>query len=149
VGRLVTVFRLPLLSGVASGAAIVVAISGCAPGQSSTSVDAVVRVTERDFHISAPRQVRAGDVLLRVKNRGPDAHELLLIRDDDGRLPFRGDGVTVNEESLKSDEVGVLEPGAPNSLRELQVHLTPGRYVLLCNMSGHYLGGMRATLVVR
>jgi uncharacterized cupredoxin-like copper-binding protein len=93
--------------------------------------------------------VQAGNVLFRVKNRGPDAHELLLIRDDHGRLPFRGDGLTVDEESLQREEVGVLEPGAPNSVRELEVHLTPGRYVLLCNMSGHYLGGMHATMVVR
>ncbi len=44
---------------------------------------------------------------------------------------------------------GVLEPGQPGSVRELNVHLRPGRYVLFCNMSGHYLGGMHTTLVVR
>jgi len=27
--------------------------------------------------------------------------------------------------------------------------LEPGRYELLCNMAGHYLGGMRTELVVR
>jgi uncharacterized cupredoxin-like copper-binding protein len=27
--------------------------------------------------------------------------------------------------------------------------LAPGRYVLFCNMSGHYLGGMHRLLVVR
>ena len=31
----------------------------------------------------------------------------------------------------------------------LDVHLAPGRYKLLCNMSGHYLGGMHTALVVR
>jgi uncharacterized cupredoxin-like copper-binding protein len=30
----------------------------------------------------------------------------------------------------------------------LHLHLTPGRYVLFCNMAGHYLGGMHRTLVV-
>jgi uncharacterized cupredoxin-like copper-binding protein len=28
------------------------------------------------------------------------------------------------------------------------VHLAPGRYVLFCNMTGHYMGGMHSTLVV-
>ena len=41
-----------------------------------------------------------------------------------------------------------LEPGQPGSVRELALHLRPGRYVLLCNMSGHYLGGMHTELVV-
>jgi uncharacterized cupredoxin-like copper-binding protein len=31
----------------------------------------------------------------------------------------------------------------------MRVHLTPGRYVLYCNMSGHFLGGMHTLLVVR
>jgi uncharacterized cupredoxin-like copper-binding protein len=31
----------------------------------------------------------------------------------------------------------------------VRAHLTPGRYVLFCNMSGHYLAGMRRVLVVR
>jgi uncharacterized cupredoxin-like copper-binding protein len=42
-----------------------------------------------------------------------------------------------------------LEAGKPGSLRTLSVRLGPGRYVLFCNMSGHYLGGMDHDLVVR
>jgi uncharacterized cupredoxin-like copper-binding protein len=84
-----------------------------------------------------------------VKNRGPDDHELIVVRADDGRLPLRGDGLTVDEEALERSAAGVLEPGDPGSLRTLDVHLVRGRYVLFCNMSGHYLGGMRAVLVVR
>ena len=38
--------------------------------------------------------------------------------------------------------MGTLEPGSPGSIRGLKVDLRPGRYELLCNMSGHYLGGM-------
>jgi uncharacterized cupredoxin-like copper-binding protein len=121
--------------------------TGCSAERASPAT--VVRVTESDFRIAAPRQVEAGDVTLRVRNRGPDAHELLVMRVGRRALPFRGDGLTIDEESLEHDEVGVLEPGAPQSVRDLAVRLTPGRYVLLCNMSGHYLGGMSRTLVVR
>ena len=123
-------------------------LGACAPQHPATG-GSVVRVSERDFHISAPARAEAGDVVLRVHNGGPDAHELIVVKTENGKLPLRGDGITVDEEALQRDEVGALEPGAPGSTRELDLHLTPGRYVLLCNMSGHYLGGMRTTLVVR
>jgi uncharacterized cupredoxin-like copper-binding protein len=107
-----------------------------------------MRVSERDFSISAPKRASAGDVVLQVHNTGPDDHELIVVRTADGRLPFRGDGVTVDEEALQRQEVGTLEPGEPGGTRELRVHLAPGRYVFFCNMSGHYLGGMHTELVV-
>jgi uncharacterized cupredoxin-like copper-binding protein len=31
----------------------------------------------------------------------------------------------------------------------LRLHLRPGRYVMFCNMSGHYLGGMDTDVVVK
>ena len=33
--------------------------------------------------------------------------------------------------------------------RLLGLGLTPGNYVLYCNLEGHYLGGMHASLAVR
>jgi uncharacterized cupredoxin-like copper-binding protein len=132
----------------AAAVAVAVPLSGCTGGAHDASASSVVRLTERDFRISAPKEVAAGDVVLRVKNRGPDAHELIVVRAGSGALPLRSDGLTISEEAVHGSEVGALEPGQPNSVRELHVHLTPGRYVLFCNMSGHYLGGMHADLVV-
>ena len=108
----------------------------------------VVRVTERDFRISAPKHVRPGDLVLSVRNRGPDAHELIVVRGRSSRLPLRRDGSTVSEEKLEPRIAGALEPGRPYSVRTLRLHLRPGTYELFCNMSGHYLGGMRTKLVV-
>ena len=62
---------------------------------------------------------------------------------------MRSDGLTVDEESLQRREVGVLEPAEASAVRDLRVRLTPGRYVLFCNMSGHFIGGMHRVLVVR
>ena len=62
---------------------------------------------------------------------------------------LRSDGLTVDEEGLVRRSAGVLEPAQPGVVRSLLVHLTPGRYVLFCNMSGHFLGGMRRVLIVR
>ena len=123
--------------------------TGCSSAKSSTGASATLRVTERDFHISALKRVSAGDVRLIVRNNGPDAHEFIVIRARSWRLPLRTDGLTVNEEALDRSTVGVLEPGERGEVRELEVRLRPGRYQLICNMAGHYLGGMHAQLVVR
>ena len=136
--------------GFAACAVILLATVGCSAGQAGTRAGGtVLRVTERDFRISAPKQTRSGDVRLSVTNKGPDQHELIVVREHGSRLPLRNDGVTVDEELLDHATVGILEPGKPGSHRGLSLHLAPGRYVLFCNMSGHYLGGMHAELVVR
>src|ERR671930_1934358 len=69
----------------------------------------VVRVTERDFRISAPKHVRPGDLLLSVRNRGPDAHELIVVRDRSSRLPLRRGGSTGREGELQPPIAGALE----------------------------------------
>jgi hypothetical protein len=123
------------------------ACPGCGTGGHQAAAH-VVRVTERDFRISAPKHVRSGDLLLSVSNRGPDAHELIVVRDRSSVLPLRRDGSTVSEEKLEPLIAGALEPGQPGSRRTLRLYLAPGTYELFCNMSGHYLGGMHAKLVV-
>ncbi len=105
-------------------------------------------VTEQDFAIRGPSRVRAGTVDLRVHNLGPDEHELIVLRVGAGPPPLRADGLTINEEAVQRDEPGSLEPGQPGAKRNLTVTLTPGHYILFCNMAGHYLGGMHTNLVV-
>ena len=102
---------------------------------------------ESDFEIAMQTHVRAGNIVLTVHNQGPDDHELIVVPAPEGDLPIRGDGLTVAEESFDPEPLATLEPGAPGSTRQLAVHLKPGRYVLFCNMSGHFLGGMHEILV--
>lgn len=145
-----TRWRLSAPVGVAFGLLPVLVAVGCAGGQGGSAGGAsVIGVTERDFGISAPKYLAAGEVVLRVQNRGPDAHELIVVRLDRESLPMRSDGMTVSEEAVQRREVGVLEPGASGALRDLRLSLAPGRYQLFCNMSGHYLSGMHTLLVVR
>jgi uncharacterized cupredoxin-like copper-binding protein len=131
-----------------AGALAVLAAAGCGAGANAHEAVAVAAVTERDFHIAAPAQLKAGDVALHVDNQGPDQHELIVAPLHGAALPIRGDGYTVDEESLERSEPGVLEPGTPGADRTLTVHLTPGRYVFFCNMAGHYLGGMHTIVTV-
>jgi uncharacterized cupredoxin-like copper-binding protein len=134
--------------GLGLAALVVAVVSACSSGSSYRArAGTEVRVTERDFRIKiAPAKVRAGDVRLLLQNKGPDAHELIMVRASHGRLPLRTDGLTVDEEGLASVETVEAQP--PGTVDELLVHLKPGRYELFCNMAGHYQGGMRAVLVV-
>jgi uncharacterized cupredoxin-like copper-binding protein len=134
------------LACAAAFAAALVMVSGTA---ASKPAGRQVSVVERDFRIKAPAVVKAGDVRLDIRNAGPDTHELIVIRAGRGPLPLRMDGLTVDEDALRSRTVGGIEPAKPGSSRSTDLHLAPGRYVLFCNMAGHYLGGMHTTLVVR
>lgn len=122
-------------------------LAGCGGGASAGI--RVMRITERDFRITAPRHLAPGRVRLEVANDGPDLHELIVVRDPSTALPMRSDGLTVDEDALRPVELGSLEPGAPGSVRALTLTLRPGRYEIFCNMAGHYMGGMHAVLVVR
>ena len=95
-----------------------------------------VRVVERDFHITVVHgRLTAGTVVFRVTNRGPDEHEFIVVRADHGLL----------EKSI----VGAIEPAPAGETNVLRLSLKPGRYALVCNMFGHYMGGMHAPLLVR
>jgi uncharacterized cupredoxin-like copper-binding protein len=142
--------RLRLLPSLSLAFLAAALVAGCGGVPRVASTGRVIDVTERDFRISvSPRVVQPGSVVFRATNRGPDAHELIIARVRDAKLPLRSDGLTVSEEKLEKATVGVLEPGDPNTVREIRAKLRPGRYVLFCNMSGHFMGGMRADLVVR
>ncbi len=82
-------------------------------------------------------------------NKGPDDHELIVVRASSNRLPLRSDGLTVSEEKLEPVTSFALDPGTPGSVRTYRVHLRRGYYVLFCNMAGHFMAGMHATLRVR
>ena len=132
-------------------AAVALPAAGSSSGRAATgSRDSkAYRVTERDFGISAPKSVTAGDLTLTVRNNGPDQHELIIVRTDRARLPLRSDGLTVDEETLQKRTIETLEPSPAGDVHRLHLHLAAGRYVLFCNMAGHYLGGMHTMLVVR
>jgi uncharacterized cupredoxin-like copper-binding protein len=129
----------------AAAAAFLTGCSGSSDSQPAPA--AAINVVERDFAIKAPREVEPGEVRLSIDNKGPDAHEFILVRADGEPLPLRKDGLTMDEDAVESRIVAALEPELPGS-HEVDADLAPGRYVMLCNMSGHLMGGMKRTLVV-
>ncbi len=125
-------------------------MSGCGNSASAGAGGTVIGVTERDFQISTSiARVSAGEVSLRISNQGPDEHELIVAPERKAGLPMRSDGFTVSEEAIQNSEPGSITPQQPGGTEYLRLHLARGRYVLFCNMEGHYMGGMHTQLVVR
>jgi hypothetical protein len=117
-------------------------------GGSDGEVGQPIAVTERDFEIEAPRQIPSGPVLLEVENEGPIAHALAIIRGGGGRPPLGENGLVIDWEWLEPRMIDGLEPEDPGT-RTLRLNLRPGRYLLLCNMTAHFQGGMHTEVLVR
>lgn len=91
--------------------------------------------------------VKAGDVIFQVHNDAmTEEHEMVLVKlkSADQKVAVLQSKHRVDEHQLKSlGEVSELEPGSDGSLK---TKLTPGSYLLLCNIKGHYEAGMHALL---
>jgi len=128
-------------------------LSSCSPGQSAGTGPARTQqtVVAKDFKLTLSSAVwPAGDVQVVFDNRGPDTHELLMFAAGGmaGEMPMRLDAVTVDEDSAQLHNV-IDETGTPaGGTQTVTVHLAPGHYVILCNMSGHYMAGMREDVTV-
>src|SRR4051794_36370298 len=103
---------------------VVALATGCTPRASATDAASRRRIdiVERDFRLSAPHRLPAGDVTFGVRNDGPDDHEFIVVRADH-QLPMRADGLTVDEDKVDDATAAALEPGEPHTTRELRAHL--------------------------
>jgi hypothetical protein len=127
--------------------ALLAACAGAADRRTVPNQTGRLFISERDYRIIAPARVRAGRVRVEVTNHGPDEHGLIIVRWRRGGLPVRPDGITINVEALHPlVELGGAPPGAR---RWAFVRLRAGRYIIFCNMAGHYMAGMHATFEVR
>jgi uncharacterized cupredoxin-like copper-binding protein len=93
--------------------------------------------------------VPAGKVTFDVVNDSKDIiHEMVVspLSADQADLPYIADEYKVDEDAAGHvGEVAELEPGKSGSL---SVDLKPGRYILYCNIPGHFVGGMWTILTV-
>jgi uncharacterized cupredoxin-like copper-binding protein len=94
-------------------------------------------------------KVRAGEVTFKVANHSKDVvHEFLVIP---LKVGVPGPPIDQKEKRISEDgagslgEVAELDPGKAGTLT---LDLTPGRYLLTCNLPGHYMNGMWTILTV-
>ena len=82
--------------------------------------------------------IPAGKVTFQVKNAGSMVHEFVVLKTN---TP----GADLKVTNGKADETGNIgETGdmKAGASKDLTLTLKPGHYVVLCNLPGHYAGGM-------
>lgn len=120
--------------------------------------ESTVRVTLGEWSVvTNVDEVPAGTVTFELSNAGPDrAHEFVVLRTDvpPDDLPTDLDAAVI-ETTDGVERVGKTEAIPVGETAQLTVTLSPGRYVLLCNINdaveeeSHYQFGMRAGFTVR
>jgi uncharacterized cupredoxin-like copper-binding protein len=98
----------------------------------------------------APAIVPAGVVSFRVTNTSKDTvHEMIVmyLADPTKPLPYiTADNKVDEDKAGDKGEVSELDPGKSG---ELTVALKPGKYLLICNVAGHFDAGMWTTFEVK
>ena len=108
-----------------------------------------VAMTEFAFtptDVTAP----AGEVTINAPNQGKVTHELVLIKTDLATDALPLEGTDVNEEAFPESVLpGEIPDVGAGKTGTLTITLPAGRYVMLCNVEGHYKAGMVGTLTVQ
>jgi uncharacterized cupredoxin-like copper-binding protein len=144
--------------------ALGVGISGCGSSSDSTASSSggatqsaadtsaaaggnTVDATLKEWSITTKSPtVNAGKVTFIATNAGSAPHQLTVLKTDkpEGSLATNG------EVSVKDSvgEVATVDPGSSGKTVPA-LDLKPGKYVLICNLPGHYAQGMHTSLTVK
>lgn len=154
--------RLLALLGLGVLAVLAVALSACGStdnnsGQAEAADEGpaggqTLEVKLDDYSFNPKNAtVKAGSTVIETSNDGAVVHELVLFKTDTdpAKLPTEPNG-EVNEEKLEQTvetpgEIADVDPGKTKSGK---FELTPGTYVMFCNVPGHYAASMYGTLTV-
>lgn len=105
-----------------------------------------VQVALSEWKLAPSKQtVAAGTVTFKVRNAGTMDHEFVVMRTDAHHHLLkvkRGKAVEVAVQ-------GEIPKIVAGQVRKITLNLKPGKYVLLCNMLGHYKAGQYAAFRVR
>ena len=118
--------------------------SGGNVGSASTTVKAELK----DLSISVDKtSAPSGQVTFETANKGAIPHELVVIQTDLPAESLQLSDGKVDEKKLKV--AGEIEEYQANKTEKGTFGLAPGKYVLICNVPGHYQGGMRLGFTVQ
>jgi uncharacterized cupredoxin-like copper-binding protein len=96
--------------------------------------------------------VTAGKVKITAPNTGKLLHELVLLKTNKDPGSFKASGGEVDEKAL--EDSGIEIPGEiadvdPGKTKSATIDLSPGKYAMICNVSGHYKAGMYGSLTAK
>jgi uncharacterized cupredoxin-like copper-binding protein len=119
-------------------AALVAAVGASPVGAAGAKT--VVRVQLKEFKvIPSPLSAKRGSVAFVVRNSGKVDHEFVVLKTNvpPAKLPVKAG------KAAEPGRVGRVGPLKPGTSKTLALELKAGKYVLICNLPGHYLAGQR------
>ena len=106
-----------------------------------------VEASMTEFAIVADASADANGVTFRVANDGAIAHEFVVVKSDLAATELPQAAGVADESQF--EVVGRIDQWlGGGEVREATFNLTPGKYLLICNLPGHYQLGMVAAFTV-
>lgn len=158
--------RLFVVAPLALIAVAAILIAGCGGGDDGTTTTteneseaaaaggggATLEIKMGDFFFAPSNATaKAGKTTIEAPNEGSVEHELVLFKTnmDPAKLPTEASG-GVDEEKMDevAEEGGEVPDVEAGETKSGKFKLTPGKYVMFCNLPGHYAQGMYGTLTV-
>lgn len=153
--RLLAMAALALMTGVIA--------AGCGGGDNTTTTQAqttgegapkgeALEIKMGDYFFD-PKDAtaKAGSVTIGAPNEGKVEHELMLLKTntDPAKLPTASDGGVEEKLHMAAEKNGEIADVQPGETKSGTFDLTPGKWVMFCNVPGHYAQGMYGSLTVK
>jgi uncharacterized cupredoxin-like copper-binding protein len=144
-------------------------VGGCGSDSGTTTVDTTTEAAAADggsaggtggtidfkmgefFYNPKNTTAKAGSTTIEAINEGAAEHELVVFKSDlnPAKLPTESNG-EVNENKMDqiAESAGEISEIKAGETKSEEFELTPGKYVIFCNLPGHYAAGMYGTLTV-
>lgn len=122
------------------------AVSCAAPAESAPGGSQVVaELADYKIAVNVP-SVKVGTIKIGVRNLGTMEHSFQVLKTDlaPDKLPVDGASAKAKEDG-KVGEIASIPAGKSAAVT---VDLTPGKYVFICNIAGHYQLGMHTGFTV-
>lgn len=127
---------------------IAVVASACSAAPADTGETPALYLELSDYKITTDHPaVPAGRIVFGIRNHASMVHELKIIKTDQA-----ADALPIDQAAAKAKEdgkVAELLNISGGASRKLVADLGPGKYVIICNVAGHYQLGMRVGLEVQ
>jgi uncharacterized cupredoxin-like copper-binding protein len=119
-------------------------------GASTTpSTGSQVKVTLKEWMLTPDKaSVPAGDITFSATNSGTVDHEFVVFKTDLAADALKLSGSAVDEAAAGQTKVDEIAEFAPGTTKTLTINLQPGKYVLICNVAGHYQRGVSSAFTV-
>lgn len=149
-----------VLLGLAAGATACAATGSSPSSQASSSSTASLAATPQptsanptvvltEWKVAVATSLKAGKVTFAITNAGTVPHELLVFKSDLDPSAYPKDSAgNIVEDGKGIKLVSDGDNIDPGGSQTRTVDLTPGKYLFVCNIPGHFMSGMFTVVTV-